>query len=333
MKKTIIIAEGGVNHNGKILLAKKIIKKAKESGADYIKFQLYDSDALSTSTANKADYQKKFNKKETQKNMLKKYQMSFNQMLSLRKYAKKIKIKLILSVFDEVSVQKIKNLKFDYIKIPSGEIDNFPMLAAVTKLNTNIIISTGMSNLKEIKKTYNFLKRKIQKNKRIFILHCNSSYPTPPKDVNIGVIDQFKKEFGSNIGFSDHTMGQEASIIAVSKGAKIIEKHVTLNRKMHGPDHSSSLDFNEFKSFVNSIRKVENFFSSSKKIITESERKNIRHVRKSIVAKEEISKGEKFSFSKLCIKRPGHGLKPEFMFKLIKKKSKFHFKKDDLIKI
>tara|TARA_B100001248_G_C27396142_1_gene465686 strand:+ start:3115 stop:4116 length:1002 start_codon:yes stop_codon:yes gene_type:complete len=333
MKKTIIIAEGGVNHNGKVSLAKKIITKAKEVGADYIKFQLYDADALSTSKANKADYQKKFNKNETQKEMLKKYQMSLNQMLDLRKFARKKKIKFMLSVFDNISVKNLEIFKLDYIKIPSGEIDNFPMLAEVTKINSNIIISTGMSTVKEIKKTLHFLKKRIRNNKKIFVLHCNSSYPTPPEDVNIGVIDQFKKIFGPNIGFSDHTIGPEASILAVAKGAKIIEKHVTLDRKMDGPDHSSSLDFKQFKSFVSSIRKVEKFFSSQDKIITKSEKKNIQHVRKSIVAKEKIIKGEKFSLSKLTIKRPGSGLKPAYIFKLIKKKSKYNFKKDDLIRI
>ena len=156
MKKTIIIAEGGVNHNGKISLAKKIISKAKKAGADYIKFQMYDADALSTSKANKADYQKKFNKNETQKEMLKRYQMSSNQILDLRNFARKKKIKFMLSVFDDVSVNNIRDLKLDYIKIPSGEIDNFPMLAEVTKLNSHIIISTGMSSVEEIKKLYYF---------------------------------------------------------------------------------------------------------------------------------------------------------------------------------
>ncbi len=333
MKKTIIIAEGGVNHNGKVSLAKKIITKAKEAGADYIKFQLYDADALSSSKANKADYQKKFNENETQKEMLKKYQMSFRQIQDLRKFAKKKKIKFMLSIFDDVSAKNLKYLNLDYIKIPSGEIDNLPMLDEVSKLNSNIIISTGMSSLKEIKRTWLFLKKRVSNKKKIFVLHCNTSYPTPPKDVNIGVIDQFKKIFGSDIGFSDHTIGSEASIIAVAKGAKIIEKHVTLDRNMAGPDHSSSLDFNQFKSLVLSIRKVEKFFSSQKKIVTKSEKKNIRHVRKSIVAKEKIIKGEMFSLNKLCIKRPGNGLKPSYIFKLIKKRSKFNFKKDDLIKI
>ena len=333
MKKTIIIAEGGVNHNGKISLAKKIISKAKKAGADYIKFQMYDADSLSTSKAEKADYQKKFNKNETQKKMLKKYQMSPNQILDLRNFARKRKIKFMLSVFDDISVNNIRDLKLNYIKIPSGEIDNFPMLAEVAKLNSNIIVSTGMSSVKEIKKTLLFLKKRMKNRKKIFVLHCNSSYPTPPIDVNIGVIDQFKKLFGPNVGFSDHTIGSEASIVAVAKGAKIIEKHFTLDRKMIGPDHSSSLDFDQFKLFVTSIRKVEKFFSSQNKIITKSEKKNIKHVRKSIVAKAKIIKGEKFSLEKLSVKRPGTGLKPKYLFKLIKKKSKYNFNKDDLIKI
>ena len=333
IKKTIIIAEAVVNHNGKIDLAKKLIEKAKSAGADYIKFQLYNADELVTESARKAKYQmNSLKKNETQKKMLKQYQLNELQIIKLFKYAKKNKIKFMLSVFDQESLNILKNIKLDFIKMPSGEINNFQLLKKVSKLNRNIIFSTGMSTLSEIKKTYGFFKKN-KKIKKIFVLHCNSSYPTPDGDVNIEVLSQFKKIFNSNIGYSDHSIGNEAAIVAVALGAKIIEKHLTLNKKMSGPDHSSSSNPIEFKNLVNSIRKTEKFYNSKKKIVTKSEKENLPLVRKSIVAKKKILKGETFSEENLTIKRPGMGISPNFWNKIINKKSKYDFFKDDLIKV
>ena len=331
MKRTIIIAEAGVNHNGKIDIAKRLILKAKNIGADYIKFQLYEPDEISTKKAEKALYQKKYShKEETQYGLLKRLHLNNDEMFKLYKYAKKKRIGFLLSVFDVKSLEFLEKIKLDYLKIPSGEINNLPFLISVRKLQKNIILSTGMANLKEIKTAYKLLKNK---KKKFIILHCNSAYPTPDIDANLGLITVLKKKFKTTIGYSDHTQGIEAAICAVTLGASVIEKHFTLNKKMKGPDHTSSLNPYEFERMVLSIRKIEKFFSKKKYFITRSEMKNIPIVRKSIVASKDISKEEKFSIKNLTTKRPGTGISPMKWFKVLNKKARRKFLKDQLISL
>ena len=329
MTKTIIIAEAGVNHNGKINLAKKLIDKAKKAGANYVKFQLYSPEEIATYNAKKAKYQKLNSpKNEGQLKLLKKLSLSQKKVIELYKYSKKKRIGFLLSFFDIISLKILRHIKLDYIKIPSGEINNLPLLFSIRNLKKKIILSTGMSTMKEIENAYKILK---WKKNAISILHCNSSYPTNPNDVNLKWIKIFQKKFKCNIGFSDHTKGIEAALGAVTLGAKIIEKHLTLDNKMRGPDHLSSLNPENFQTMVKSVRNIERMLVFKKNIISKSEKKNRNIVRKSIVAKTKIKKGQRFSKINVTTKRPGIGLSPVKWFKVINRKAKKNFRKDDFI--
>lgn len=331
MKKIKIIAEVGVNHNGRISLAKKLIKHAKNAGADFVKFQSFVSDKLVTDKANKAKYQKKFDNKESQKEMLKKYELSLSQLLILKKFSKKVGIKFMLSVFDVKSLNNLRLLKLDIVKIPSGELNNFELLERIVKYNLEIILSTGMSNYNEISKTVNYLKKKIKK--KITILHCISSYPTKPQDVQINSILTIKKKFKTEIGFSDHTDSYEAAVAATVLGASVIEKHLTINRRMKGPDHSSSLDPKQFLHFVKSIRNTEKIIIKKSYKISLDEIQNSKIVKKSIVAKIRIKKGEKFTRNNITTKRPDNGISASNWFKVLNKTAKKNFEIDDKIKL
>ena len=331
MKKIKIIAEVGVNHNGRISLAKKLIKHAKNAGADFVKFQSFVSDKLVTDKANKAKYQKKFDNKESQKEMLKKYELSLSQLLILKKFSKKVGIKFMLSVFDVKSLNNLRLLKLDIVKIPSGELNNFKLLERIVKYNLEIILSTGMSNYNEISKTVNYLKKKIKK--KITILHCISSYPTKPQDVQINSILTIKKKFKTEIGFSDHTDSYEAAVAATVLGASVIEKHLTINRRMKGPDHSSSLDPKQFLHFVKSIRNTEKIIIKKSYKISLDEIQNSKIVKKSIVAKIRIKKGEKFTRNNITTKRPDNGISASNWFKVLNKTAKKNFEIDDKIKL
>ena len=329
MKKIRIIAEIGVNHNGKISLAKKLIKYAKNVGADFVKFQCYSSDDLVTDKAKKAKYQKKFKKKETQKDMLKQYELSLPQLKELKKFSKKIGIKFLLSVFDVESLKKFKSLNLNIVKIPSGELNNFQLLEQIIKYNLEIILSTGMSKFQEISKTINYLKKKNKK--KITVLHCVSSYPTQPKDVQIYNMIKIKKNFKIDIGFSDHTDGYEAAIAAATLGATTIEKHLTINTNMKGPDHSSSLNVKQFSEFVKSIRNTEKIILNNHNKISFDEFQNSKIVRKSIVAKTKIKKGERFTRSNITTKRPDNGISAGHWFKVLNKIAKKNFEINDTI--
>ena len=332
MKKVKIIAEIGPNHNGKIYLAKRLIKEAKKSRADYVKFQTFITEDIIIEKAKKAKYQiNKKNKKETQFSMLKKLELSQSDFKIIHKYCKKIGIKFLSTAFDIKSLKFINSLKPDYFKIPSGEITNLQLIKEITKFKRKVILSTGMSNLKEVDTIFKFLKKNgIAKNK-ITILHCNTEYPTPIEDVNLNVLKTFRKKFNTEVGYSDHTMGIEVPIAAVAMGAKVIEKHFTLNRNMSGPDHKASLEPKEFEEMVYSIRNLEKALGGFVKKPTKSEKKNIKIARKSIVAAKKINKGEKFTIKNLCIKRPGDGISPIYWYKIIGKISKKNYLKDDLI--
>ena len=330
--KTTIIAEAGVNHNGKLATAKKLIKKAAEAGADYVKFQVYITENLVTKKAKKAKYQKiNSKKKENQFEMLKKFELSMKQFKILKKVCNAHKIKFLSSSFDIESTKNILRLGINIFKIPSGEITNLPYLKFIGGLKKKIILSTGMSSYEEIADAIKILTKKGTKKKNITILHCNSEYPTPYKDVNLAAMQNIKKKFGTEIGLSDHSLGIEVSVAAVALGANVIEKHFTLNKNSPGPDHKTSINFLELKRMIKSIRNIEKSLGDGVKKVSSSEKKNINIVRKSIVAKTNIAKGEIFSYENLTTKRPGNGLSPMKIDNIIGKKAKKNFFKDQQI--
>ena len=330
IKKTIIIAEAGVNHDGKLKKAFKLAELAKKNKADFVKFQAFDPNLLCTKKAKKANYQLKNKKKESQLEMLQRLALTKQNVLDLERYCKKIKIGLMFSVFDVESYNIISKFKHKYIKLPSGEINNYPLLKTFNKNNSKIIFSTGLSNLKEIKNCYKILRMK-KKISQIVIMHCNTEYPTPFNDINLRVIPELKKVFNCEIGFSDHSNSTVIPAVAVALGASYIEKHFTINNNSEGPDHKASLEPRKFLEMVNNIRNVENSLGSNIKKITKSEKKNLNIVRKSIVAKKNIKKGEKFNESNITTKRPGNGLSPLIWPTIIRRNSKRNYKKDEFI--
>ena len=266
MRNTLIIAEAGVNHNGSIKKAKKLIDIASNAKADYVKFQFYKTDNLVVKNSQMAVYQKKnYGKNVSQYKLLKKYELSLDNIRKLRKYTKKKKIKFLTSVFDEESLEELYKSKIYDIKIPSGEINNLPLLEKISKKTKKIFISTGMANIKEIFEAIKILKQNKKFKKNLYLMHCHSEYPTDLKDVNLLAMQELKKKFSVNIGFSDHTLGNEVAIAATSLGAAVIEKHFTLSKSMNGPDHKASLDPKELKLFVRSIRNTEILLGNSKK--------------------------------------------------------------------
>jgi N,N'-diacetyllegionaminate synthase len=330
--KTIIIAEAGINHNGKIQLAKKLILAAANAGANYIKFQTYKTENMIVPNSKLASYQKNNMKKsQSQFEMLKKYELKENFYKILIKYAKSKKIKFLSSPFDTESISFLNKLNLDFIKIPSGEIDNYPYLKTLGKLNTKIILSTGMSDLNEVNNAIKILKKYGTNKKNISILHCHSAYPSHLSNLNLNVIQTLKKKFNLRIGFSDHSDGINAAVIAVALGAEIIEKHLTLNREMLGPDHKASINPHQFKNMVNQIKITEKMLGNGKKIPTKNELKNKPFARKSLVAKIDIKKGEKFSEKNLTTKRPARGISPMRFNSYLKKKANKKYFKDDLI--
>ena len=333
-KRTFIIAEAGVNHNGSLKKALKLIDFAKLAGADAIKFQTFKAENLATNYAPKAEYQKyRSFKKETQFQMLKKLEFTESMHNACIKKCKKKKIIFISSAFDIDSLNYLKKLKLSYFKVPSGEITNIPYLEVLGKIRTKIILSTGMSNIYEIKKAIKTLTTNGTKKNNIILMQCTSAYPAPYEEINLSAIATLRDVFKLNIGFSDHSLGIQASIAAVALGAKVIEKHITLNKKLKGPDHRASLDPKEFKFMVDSIRVVEKTLGNKIKKITKSEKKNIYIVRKSIVALTKIKKNEKFSNFNITCKRPGTGISPLLFKNLIGKKSIKNFNKNDLIRL
>ena len=333
MKKTILIAEAGVNHNGKIKSAIKLIDKAASSGADYVKFQHTNPNLISKS-AKKADYQIKNTKSdESQRDMIKKLHLNWKKAYPiLLKRCKKKKIKFLTSVFSKKDYLWIKKYNLDYIKIPSGEIINTPLLEEISKSNKQIILSTGMANVQEITEALKVLSKKCDVKKKVTLMHCVTAYPTPYKDVNLLSIPYLRKKFKLNIGLSDHSLGIEVPISSISLGAKIIEKHFTLSKKLPGPDHSASLEPEEFKKMANCIRNVELSMGIKRKLPSKIELKTKKLVRQSIHATKDIKKGEKFSHLNIALMRPANGLKPKFYKKIIGTKSKKNYKFQDAIK-
>ena len=334
MSKTIIIAEAGVNHNGSIEVAKKLIDVATQSGADFVKFQTFKAETLVTQSAEKAEYQKRLTgADETQFEMIKNLELDRAAHEELIDYCKTKAIKFLSTAFDHDSIELLAKLDIPLYKIPSGEITNLPYLRHIGGMDMPIIMSTGMSTLDEVRDALNILLEAGAKKDKITILHCNTEYPTPMEDVNLKAMITIRDELGVNIGYSDHTLGIEIPVAAVAMGAKVIEKHFTLDRTMPGPDHAASLEPEELKAMVAAIRNIEKAMGDGVKKTSKSEDKNIHIVRKSIVAKKSIKKGELFSEENLTIKRPGTGISPMEWDNLINKKSKKDFDIDVLIKV
>ena len=333
MEKTIIIAEAGVNHNGSLKLAKKLIDIASIAGADYIKFQSFKTELVFSKDTPKAVYQaKNTSKKTTALEMGKKLELSERSHLMLKKYCDAKNIKYSTTFHDLETLKQYKKFNLDFIKIGSGDINNLPYLQAVSKIKKKIILSSGLSNLRDIQDAIKILTKGIVKKKDIIVLHCNSAYPTPLKDVNLNVLLQLQKKLKVEIGYSDHTQGIEVSIAAASMGAKVIEKHFTINKKLPGPDHKASLDPEELGQLVNYIRKIDIAKGGFVKKPTKSELINKHVVRKSIVAISEIKIGDKFTKANIFIKRPSNGMSPMNFNKLLGKKSKKYYSFDQLIK-
>jgi N,N'-diacetyllegionaminate synthase len=327
-----IIAEAGVNHNGSLDLAKKLIDVASSAGVDAVKFQTFKAANIATKKTQKAIYQKKTtNIKESHYDMLKKLELSIEMHKELISYCSSKKIIFLSSPFDHESIELLKDLGLKIFKIPSGEITNLPYLRHIGKLDKKIILSTGMSNIDEVKNALNILIDSGTKKCNITVLHANTEYPTPMEDVNLKAMVTIGNTFNVSYGYSDHTSGIEVDIAAVAIGATCIEKHFTLDNNMKGPDHAASLEPHELKAMVKAIRNIEVALGNGIKKPSKSELSNLQVVRKSIVAKIAIKKGDTLSAENLAIKRPGKGINPMRWDEFIGTKSKKDYKEDELI--
>ena len=335
MKKTIIIAEAGVNHNGDIAKAKALIDKGAEAGVDYVKFQTFKAGNLVTKQAKRAAYQdKNTQNNDSQYEMLKKLELSQDVHKELIDYCSKKGVQFLSTGFDFESLEFLAGLGITIAKIPSGEITNLPYLRKVATLFPEVILSTGMANISEIKDAVKVLTDNGVSKDKITVLHCNTEYPTPMEDVNLKAMLHIQQEVGVAIGYSDHTLGIEVPIAAVALGAPVIEKHFTLDKNLPGPDHKASLEPHELKAMVTAIRNIEKAIGGSGiKEVSASEAKNKPIVRKSIVAAKKILKGEPFTIENLTVKRPATGISPMQWDNLIGKTAKKNFQEDDLIEL
>ena len=331
-EKVFIIAEAGVNHNGDISIAKSLVDVAALAGADAVKFQTFKADKLAAKQAPKAAYQNETtDKTETQHEMLRKLELTKDMHVELIKYCKEKEIMFLSTPFDIDSVHMLVELGLDIIKIPSGEITNLPYLREVAKQKKKVILSTGMSNMQEVKDAVQILRQNGAED--ITVLHCNTQYPTPMKDVNLRAMIQMGEELEVPVGYSDHTLGIEVPIAAVAMGAMVIEKHFTLDKTMQGPDHKASLEPEELKGMVQAIRNIEKTLGDGNKNRTESEKETISIARKSIVAACKIEKGEVFTEKNLTVKRPGNGISPMKWDEVIGKVSKKAYEADEMIEL
>ncbi len=332
MKKTFIIAEAGDNHNGKIELAYQLVDKAVEAGADCVKFQTFITEEAISKIAQMAEYQKNNMKnEESQFDMVKKLELNFDDFRALKSYCEDKGIMFLSTPFDLPSVEFLDSLDLPLWKIPSGEITNLPYLIKIANTHKNIILSTGMATIQEIEQTINILNDNGAG--KITLLHCTTEYPAPIAEANLLAIKTMADYFQLDVGYSDHTQGIMVPAVAVALGAKIIEKHFTLDKTMEGPDHKASLEPDELKEMVKAIRLVETALGDGLKMPTKSEKKNIEIARKSIVARTSIKEGELFSTENLAVKRPGNGISPMKWFDIMGMEAKRDFQEDELIEI
>lgn len=330
--KVFIIAEAGVNHNGDIQLAKKLIDKAVEAKVDAVKFQTFIAENVISKYAQKAEYQKgTTGNDESQLEMVKKLQLGFDDFTELKKYCESSKIQFLSTPFDLQSIDFLKTMNMGLWKIPSGEITNVPYLQKIGSYKEEVIFSTGMSTLGEIETALDILVKAGTLKENITILHCNTEYPTPMKDVNLRAMITIKNTFGVNVGYSDHTLGIEVPIAAVALGALVIEKHFTLDKTLYGPDHKASLDPIELKNMVRDIRNIEEALGNGIKTPSESERKNKEIARKSIHLQRNVKKGETIEQKDLSIKRPGNGISPILLSEIIGCVAKIDLQEDTML--
>lgn len=329
---TLIIAEAGVNHNGDIDLAKKLIDVAADAGADVVKFQTFSADRLVTRTAGKADYQAQTTDgAETQHAMLHRLELTSGMHNELIAHCAARKIGFFSTGFDIESVNLLVGLGQDHFKIPSGEITNLPYLRHIGQLGREVILSTGMATLGDVEAAIDAIEAAGTPRSRITVLHCTTEYPTPMNEVNLRAMQTLQAAFGVRVGYSDHTPGIDVAIAAVAMGASVIEKHFTLDRALPGPDHQASLEPAELKAMVSAIRNIEVALGDGVKRLTPSEAKNKPVARKSIVASRNIRAGETFSNENITVKRPGIGISPMRWDEVIGRKSSRDFSLDDLI--
>lgn len=332
MTHTFIIAEAGVNHNGSLELAKKLIDVASEAGADAVKFQTFQAKNLVSKNAQKAEYQKQTtDQNESQFEMIKKLELSEAMHHELIAYCQQKNIMFLSTPFDHDSIELLNKLGLEIFKIPSGEITNLPYLRHIGSLNKQVILSTGMANLGEIEAALNVLTQAGTAKEKITVLHANTEYPTPMQDVNLKAMQTIGQAFDIAVGYSDHSLGIEVDVAAVALGASVIEKHFTLDKTMEGPDHKASLEPDELKAMVSAIRNIEQALGSSIKQPSPSESKNKPIARKSLVAKTAIKQGETFNAENLCIKRPGHGISPMRWDEIIGTKAQRDYAEDEVI--
>ena len=354
-QKIYIIAEIGVNHNGSMTKAKKMIKMCKQSGADAVKFQTYKAKNIADKFVSKANYQKKDNKSESQYEMLKKYELTDKDFLELHKYASEINIDFISTAADKSSLKFLNHkLRLKTIKIGSSDLTNIQLLINAGRTKKNIIISCGLATIENInialsalcygyaKKDFNFnykkdkgfyLKHKTYLRKKISLLHCTTEYPAPLKELDLNVIDTLSKKYTASIGYSDHSNNMITPVIVASKNISIIEVHVTLNKNLKGPDHKSSLNFKEFSQYINDIRKTEIMLGSFKKRITPSEQNNLLYIKKHLVYNNDMVKGQKVLENDLTTKRTKTGIPAIEFFSVINKVLQKPIKKDEVVKI
>lgn len=331
---TLIIAEAGVNHNGSIDIAKHLVDKAADAGADIIKFQTFKSEKLVSKSAQQAEYQKRnigAKSDNSQLSMLKKLELSEQNHVELMAYCKEKNIKFFSTAFDFDSIDYLHSLNLGLWKIPSGEVTNYPFLKRIAAYNEKTILSTGMCDMQDVRAAVDALYKNGLSKENLTLLHCNTEYPTPFEDVNLRAMDALRKEFGVEVGYSDHTKGIEVPIAAVTLGATVIEKHFTLDRNMEGPDHKASLEPDELKAMVSAIRHIEQALGDGYKKISNSERRNIAIARKSIVAAYHIKKGEPLTEQNITVKRPGTGISPMHWEEVIGTIAIKDYEKDELI--
>ncbi len=332
MDKILIIAEAGVNHNGDIDTAYRLVDEAVKAGADIVKFQTGVPEKIISKYAEKAEYQKvTTGNTESQLDMVKKLMLPFDDFRLLKSYCEKKGIAFLSTPFDLLSIDFLNELGCDIWKIPSGEITNYPYLVKIAKTGKDILLSTGMSTIEEVREAYELLKN--NGSGRITLLHCTTEYPAPVDEVNLRAIQTLSLEFGCDAGYSDHTEGIEIPIAAAALGAKVIEKHFTLDKNMEGPDHKASLEPDELAAMVTGIRKVEKALGDGIKKPSPSEEKNRAIARKSIVASENIKAGEMFTEDNLTVKRPGNGISPMKWNEVIGTRAIRDFGEDELIEI
>lgn len=333
-KKVIIIAEAGVNHNGNLQLAQRMVHAAKEAGADYVKFQTAVPELVISSIAPKAEYQKEnTGNDESQLEMCRAIHLQLSDYEGLAELCRKEGIGFMSTPFDLVSIDTLDRLDMDYWKIPSGEITNLPYLRKIAAKGGKVIMSTGMCELDEIEAAVEVLEKGGIPRRNITLLHCNTQYPTPMCNVNLKAMDALRTLHCGAVGYSDHTVGIEVPVAAVAMGAEVIEKHFTLDKTMPGPDHKASLDPQELKAMVAAIRNIEQATGSAEKHVSPSEAANITIARKSIVAARDIKAGETFTEENITVKRPGNGISPMLWDSVIGQRATRDFPYDSLIQL